>query len=98
MEDKHTWGRLMLPTKQPLDFHINYWIPFSEPCFTMISTPYIDLKLMSFLINPCWLFINQTSDDVLAICSTLLETAESCLGANDKYLRNTMNFVRKLKP
>ncbi|KAK9057073.1 hypothetical protein SSX86_024440 [Deinandra increscens subsp. villosa] len=40
----------------------------------------------------------KVDDELSSVCSKLIETAVSCLGGNDKYLKSTINFVNKQSP
>ncbi|KAK4258289.1 hypothetical protein QN277_007750 [Acacia crassicarpa] len=40
----------------------------------------------------------KISDEVLAVCVSLFETAKSCLDARDRYLQSTIQFVEKQLP
>ncbi|XP_026448170.1 UPF0505 protein-like isoform X3 [Papaver somniferum] len=43
----------------------------------------------------CILTAFKASNEISQICSQLIEIAKSCLNANDKYLRSTVNLMRK---
>lgn len=40
----------------------------------------------------------QVNHEISSVCSKLMETAKSCLEANDKYLQSTVKFVHKQSP
>eukprot|EP00262_Sarcandra_glabra_P013134 TRINITY_DN3575_c0_g2_i1.p1 TRINITY_DN3575_c0_g2~~TRINITY_DN3575_c0_g2_i1.p1 ORF type:complete len:173 (+),score=16.10 TRINITY_DN3575_c0_g2_i1:25-519(+) len=40
----------------------------------------------------------EASQEISFICTKMIEIAKSCLHANDKYLRSTMNFLGKHLP
>ncbi|PWA95628.1 hypothetical protein CTI12_AA049240 [Artemisia annua] len=40
----------------------------------------------------------KVNHEISSVCSKLMETAKSCLGADDRYLRSTIHFVHKQSP
>ncbi|PWA84636.1 hypothetical protein CTI12_AA156540 [Artemisia annua] len=40
----------------------------------------------------------KVNNEISSVCSKLMETAKSCLGADDRYLRSTIHFVHKQSP
>ncbi|XP_024968287.1 UPF0505 protein-like [Cynara cardunculus var. scolymus] len=46
----------------------------------------------------CIASLLKVDQEISSICSKLVETAVSCLGANNKYLQSTINFVHKQSP
>ncbi|GKV38764.1 hypothetical protein SLEP1_g46642 [Rubroshorea leprosula] len=48
------------------------------------------LEICNHLASSC-----KVNDSVLPVCSKLIETAQSCLSANDQYLKSTISFLEK---
>ncbi|XP_071725786.1 uncharacterized protein [Rutidosis leptorrhynchoides] len=46
----------------------------------------------------CIVSFLAVNNEISSICSKLVETATTCLGANDKYLQSTISFVHKQSP
>ncbi|GKF15248.1 hypothetical protein Tco_0056710 [Tanacetum coccineum] len=43
-------------------------------------------------------FIDKVNHEISSVCAKLMETAKSCVGADDKYLLSTCHFVYKQSP
>ncbi|GJY61596.1 hypothetical protein Tco_0462253 [Tanacetum coccineum] len=41
---------------------------------------------------------DQVNHEISSVCAKLMETAKSCVGADDKYLLSTCHFVHKQSP
>ncbi|GJS35168.1 probable LRR receptor-like serine/threonine-protein kinase [Tanacetum coccineum] len=56
-------------------------------------------RLIACFIDKVLLFVyDQVNHEISSVCAKLMETAKSCVGADDKYLLSTCHFVHKQSP